>query len=208
MNTPAFYSRSQTRDLQTAMAIAVASVLADGDWPAPGGVGRIRFSQVYEQWPTTNDRYVTPAACVLPSGELSYSESHLTPRLLEDTWEPKGSRGVGLYELSEAEMDFEVQVRAASRAERGALVAGVETSFVEPIVINGGRPARYGIVRPMREYWGLPIRLSLQGKRLEDGTESATKNRWEATFTVRAQAAQVVLGPVSPFTIRVVERTS
>lgn len=189
------------------MRAAVSALLTGKEFPGPGDGGApIKFSQVFDEWPTSNDRYVTPAACVLPAGKLVYADARLTPTLLEETWEPRGGAGLGLYALAEGEKDFEVQVRAVSKAERRALVAGIEDLLTsEPGVLTNPRGAKYGVLRPMPEYWGLDVRLSLQDKGLDDTEDAAQKNRWEATFTVRAQALLVKLDTVVPFTVTIRE---
>jgi hypothetical protein len=207
MPSPDQFSRHQTLDLETAMATAVSDNLKDQVFPGAGGLGVIRFQEVFSEWPTANDRHVSPAACVTPVNRLLYSEARLTPSLLEDTWEPRGMRGFGLYALAEGTKDFEVVIRAATKAERRALVAGIEGLFLAPGVLNNrAQGARYGVVQTMPEYWGLLCRLSLQDKQLEDTEESAQKNRWEATFLVRAQAPLVKLDVVTPFKVKIVEQ--
>ncbi len=200
------FSRKQTLDLQTAMATAIAGVLRPAEFPGPVGKGKIKFRKVFAEWPTSVDGNVTLAACVLSNDTIKYAPALLTPKLLEDTWEPKGGLGLGLYKVSEGECDFHVELRAPSKPERSALVAGVEQLFFAAGVLNTNpQGARYGVMVPMPEYWGLNVRLSVQDKAMGDDAESAKTNRWEAVFLIRAQANHVRLDTVAPFKVRIIE---
>lgn len=198
------FSRRATLDLETALAAAIRRRLLEATFPGAGGVGLVKFTEVFDEWPAQDDQYVAPAACVLPDGELMYGPSHPTPTLLEDTWEVRGEPGWGLYELSEASQSFEVVARAPTGAERNALKAGVETLFQDPRVLSVPSGARYGVLLGLPEYYGLQARFSIGASRKLDDGESAQKNIWQAQFTIRAEAAQVVVGPVQPFTLKTV----
>lgn len=197
-------------DLESAMAKALSDLLRLQEFKGPGGLGTIRFSEVFSEWPGSNDRYIACAASVVSvETPIQYSDSRMTPSLIEDTWEPRGMRGFGLYSLAEGEKDFSVQVRAPTKAERRALVAGMETLLVAPGVLNNrAQGARYGVIQTMPEYWGLPARFSQQSKQVLDNADSAQKNRWEASFLVRAQASLVKLDVVTPFKVKIVEQIS
>lgn len=200
------FSRKQTLDLQTAMAAALAGLVRAATFPGPRGKGTTAFRKVYSEWPTSNDNFATPAACVLSTDTIHYSAALLTPKLLEDTWEPQGGLGLGLYKVSEGECDLHLEVRAPSKPERSALVAGIEELLFAPGVLNAGpQGARYGRMVEMPEYWGLGVRLAMQDKSVADDAESAKANRWEATFLVRAQANHVKLDVVSPFQVKIIE---
>src|SRR5882672_7368205 len=101
MPSPDQFSRKQTLDLESAMAKSIADLLRAQEFVGPGGQGTIRFNEVFPEWPTSNDRYIASAACVQPLNPIVYEDARLTPSLLEDTWEPKGMRGFGLYALAE-----------------------------------------------------------------------------------------------------------
>lgn len=213
------YSRSASVDLETAISLAVKAAIS-GTFPGPGGKGKVAFSETFEDWATFEDNFVTPAAAVLPQDELLYGPSHLTPALLEDTWEPPGEAGFGLYELSEGSREVHVQIRSSNQQERNALKAGVEGAFVRPSVLmvpapvspassaqddltNKDSGVRYGLIVRVPEYWNLPVRLELLGSRKLDDSEHAARNQWEAEFRIAAQASHVVLRPVRPFRVKV-----
>lgn len=201
--TPEQYSRSATVDLETAISLAVVRTV-DRDFTGPGGVGKIRFTQVHEDWPSFEDSFTTPAAAVLPGDELKYGPSHLTPVLLEDTWEVKGEPGLGLYELAEASREFQLEYRGSTSAERNALKAGVETAFVtDEVLVAPPGGARYGVLVAVPEYWGLNVRLSITGSSKLDDQELAAKNIWMGRATILAQAKLVKLAIVQPFRVRV-----
>lgn len=208
------FSRSQSEDLETAIALAVKAVLAR-DFPGPGGIGSIKIEEFFEDWADMTENFVNPSAAILPNDELKYGPSHPTPRFLEDTWEPKGEQGFGLSELSEASREFEVAVLASEAAERNALKAGIETAFQDPrglLVVKGPAPIgetmtgggnRSGVlVQAMPEYWSLPCRLTLLASRKLDDADSVSKKNFEARFRLRAEAPHVILQPMQPFRLR------
>lgn len=202
MISPEQFSRKQTEDLETAISLAVARTIG-GQFTGPGGVGKIGFSQVHEDWPSFEQAYVFPTATVLPDEPLVYGPSHMVPRLLEDTWEPRGEPGLGLYELCEATRDLTLQYRAGTPAERNALKAGLETAFVAPeVTLAPVAGARFGVLVTMPEYWGLTVRLAIADSMKLDDAESAAQNRWEGRCTINAQAKLVKLAIVQPFRIR------
>jgi hypothetical protein len=203
------FSRKQTNDLQSAMAEAIALLLRTSEFPGPRGKGTIKLAVVYDEWPSSADNALSPSACVRTPDPIRYAPALLTPTLLEETWEPPGELGLGLYKLSEGECDFRLEVRAATRRERSALVAGIEALFVEPMVLNNRQVgAQYGRFLPMPSYWGLDVRVALQESLTSDDAESAKTNRWDSDFVVRAQANHVRLDVVAPFHVTIIEQFS
>jgi hypothetical protein len=197
------YSRSATLDLETAIATALLSIIKR-PFPGPGGKGMIQLAEAFEDWASFEENYVSPSAAVLPDGELVYGPSQLVPSLIEETWEPKGEQGFGLYVLSEATKDFLDTIRSSNQEERNALKAGLETAFVAPEINIAPRLGeRYGTVVDMPEYWGLPVVLKLLGSRKLDDQDSSAKNNQQAEFRISAQARHVVLGPVVPFRVKI-----
>lgn len=193
------YSRSQTMDLETAMANAVIS-LVDRPFPGPQGRSQIQLAQIFEDWADFEDNFVDPSGCILPDTEVVYGPSHPTPVLLEDTWEPRGEGGFGLYELAEATREFELSIRASTALDRQALKAGIETSFQQDgVLIAPVRGVRTGTIVTMPGYWNLPCRLTLLASRKLDDAESAARKVEEARFRILAHAANVKLAPVQPF---------
>lgn len=198
--------RRQSLDLQTSMAEAISRLVAAASFTGPGGLGKIKFQKVFSEWPTTLDTHLSPSACVASTELIRYAEAFPTPKLLEDTWYPVGGLGLGLYEVSEGECDFHLEVRAATKKERSAVVAGLESLFFgDGVSSDHKQGSRYGVLVDMPEYWGLRARLSVQEKLLADDAEAAKTNRWEAVFIVRAQGPHVRLDRVAPFTIKVTE---
>lgn len=196
------FSRSQTMDLETAIANAVIS-LVSGPFPGAQGRGQIQLAQVFDDWAEFEDDYVDPSGCILPDTELLYGPSHPTPVLLEDTWEPAGEQGFGLYELSEATREFELSIRTETGLDRQALKAGIETAFQsDGVLIAPLNGVRYGTIVSMPEYWNLPCRLTLLASRKLDDAESAQRKIEEARFRILAHASHVKLAPVAPFRLR------
>jgi hypothetical protein len=200
------YSRTATLDLPTAMAAGLRRLLESVELQSPTGVP-VRFSAVFDEWPQAEDNYAPPSACVVPS-DLEYSASVMTPALIEDTWEPVGDFGFGLYVVAEAAQDVEVQIRTDTPGLRARVSLAMESIFLEPGLTALGSPSRNGVVIPMPEYFGLPMRVLLLRSRKLDDQESAMHNAWETSYFLRIQARQVVLGRVSPFTVKVQEVVS
>lgn len=209
------YSRTKKRDLRGAMAQALRTYLEGISIPVSDGV--IKFARVFEEWPSYDDKFVAPSACVLPS-EAPYVPARLTPTLLEDTWEPQGFQGFGLYALAEIDASFEINIRATSKPMRSAILARMEELWVFPgydegdpfgLRPNGGEYQspldRYGILLPMPDYYGLTARFALGSQRVIDDQDPAMRNIREATITVTGQGRLVELLPVVPMTARVRE---
>lgn len=199
------YSRTQTLDLRTAMAAALCRQLQSSTFPGAGGEGQLRIEVAYQEWPSFGDEVVTPAACVLPDGEGQDVEARLTPTLLEDTWEVRGEPGWGLYVLSDYECEFVVKIRAATSAERSAVIAYVEQLLVQDadILIAPVGGNRYGMLTRMDEYYQRDCRFGLLGTTVIDDQESAMREQRDAQFRISAQAQKVRVGMVQPFTLRV-----
>jgi len=200
------FSRQQTLGLRESMASALVRLLQAAVFPGPGGYGSIRLEVAYAEWPSAPDEYISPAACVLP-GEGRDVEGHFMPVLLEDTWEPAGFPGWGLYVLGDYEADFEIKVRAASVAERNALIAGIEQIFVQDpdqMLIAPAKNNRYGCLLDMPEYFESQARFGLRSTRVLDDEESAMAEQREVTFTVSGQAKKLRIGLVQPFVLKMV----
>lgn len=205
MITPEQFSRSASTDLETAISLAVSRTVS-APFQGPGGIGHIAFTQVFEDWPSFESYYTDPSAVILPDEPLVYGPSQLMPKLLEDTWEPAGEPGLGLYELCEASREFGFQYRSGTAAERNALKAGVETAFIAPqVTLSPFSGARFGVLVPMPEYWGLQVRLAIVESLKLDDADNASKNIWEGRATIRAQAKLVKLAVVQPFKVRIKE---
>jgi hypothetical protein len=196
------YGRTATRDVRSAAALALRDHLATLTFV--NGGAPFCFAEVFEEWPAYLDRYVPPSACVLP-GAWKYGDSNFTPTLLEDTWEPEGESGWGLYKTAELEVDFEVVVGATSPSEREAIVLGVEDAFQAPgLLMDEAQGPRNAIILPLSAYYGLSARFALLSARVIDSEEQAMRERREAIFTIQVQAPKVKLGPVHPLALKLV----
>jgi hypothetical protein len=199
------YSRSQTLDARAAMARAVVKKLQRMMFRDPYGHS-VQLAEVFEAWPSAGDRFIPPAAVVLP-GPWLYDAARLTPTLMEDTWEPRGQRGWGLYKLADISLDFEILIRAASDAERSVIVQGFEVAWVaDEVTSDPVEGARYGIVLPMPEYWGICAEFALKSARVLDDEDRAMREHREVIFTINGVAPQVKVAPVRPMspTVRVI----
>lgn len=197
--TRAMFSRKATTNLRRAMALALKRHL---ECLAFENLDTFQFSAVFDNWPSYLERYVPASACVLP-GRWTYGDAYLTPVLLEDTWEPKGELGFALYKTSELEVQLEVSIRTDSVDEREAIILGVENSFVDPdLLMADPAGARYGILLPLPEYYGCNARFQLIGGSVIDDEDRAMRENRDAIMTVRAEASQVVVGPVRPLALK------
>jgi hypothetical protein len=200
------FSRKQTMDLRLAMASALVRFLQGMTFEGPGGYGIIQLETGFAEWPSVPDEYVGPACAVLP-GLGTDIEGRLIPTLIEDTWEPRGQPGWGLYVLSDYEVEFKVRIRAASAAERDALIMGIEQAFVqEPndMLIAPEKGNRYGTLLDLPEYFASQARFGLKETNVLDDPDSAMAEQREAEFTVMGQAKKMRVGLVQPFTVKVV----
>lgn len=197
MFTRADYSRRATRDVRGAMACALARYLASLTFE-----GGARFTGVFDEWPSYLKRYRPPAACVLPS-TWTY-DGWMTPTLLEDTWEPKGQQGFGLYETAEATGELQISIGTSSPAEREILIQGVEDAFTDPQGLMSERKGpRNAILLPMPEYYGLHARYSLLRGQIIDDEDRAMREKRDAIITVGVQASKVRVGPVFPLALTI-----
>ncbi len=208
------YSRTKTRDLRGAMAEALKTYLAGISIPVEAGV--VKFAKVFSEWPDYDDKFITPSAVVLPSS-APYVAARLTPSLIEETWEPKGFQGFGLYALAEIDAEFEIKIRTTDKPTRSAIMSKLEELWVFPGYDMGDpyglRPDgqyqspidRYGVLLPMPDYYGLSARFALASQRVVDDQDPAMRNIREATITVTGQGRLVELLPVVPMIARIRE---
>jgi len=202
--TRADYSKKATRDVRNAAALALARHLATLTFE---GTEHQRFTEVFDEWPAYLNRYRPPAACVLPAG-WKYGDWSFTPTLLEDTWEPKGQQGFGLYKTAELECEMEVSLRTTSTAEREVIVLAIEDAFQDPqMLMSQTKGPRNSIILPIPEYYGQTARFSLLRGRTVDDPDSAMRERRDAVMTVSVQASKLKLGPVYPMALHFSKRT-
>jgi len=182
--------------------MALAKRLRDTDFPRASG-GSFRFAEVFSSWPSYEQRYVPPSACVLPTPTI-YDAARLTPTLMEDTWEPPGDIGFGLYKLADIEAEFEVNIRTASATERSDIIAQVEQMWVaDGLLMDHAAGARYGILLEMPEYFGVCAGFSLKSARVLDDEDRAMREHREAIITLMGVAPQVTVRAVRPLTLTV-----
>ena len=191
------YSRKASLNVRDAMARALSRHLKTLTFQFG-----VRFTDVFDEWPSYVKRYRPPCACVLPSS-WAYS-GWMTPTLLEDTWEPQGAQGFGLYKTGEAETELEISIATTSTEERALIEQGIEDAFVDPeLLMSEQRGPRNAILLPMPEYYGLNVRFSLLRGRVIDDEDSAIREKRNAVLTVSAQASKVKVGPVYPLALTI-----
>lgn len=202
------FSRVATRDLRSSMAEALALHLEDMEFDS--GAGVMQLAQVFTEWPSYIQRYIAPSACVLP-GTWVYADAYLTPTLMESTWEPQTEDGTptkesgyGLYKVAEMEVVLEASFRTSSTAEREAIILAAESIFQAPLLLmDEQKGARNAVILEMPSYYGLCARFALTGGRVIDDEDRAMRENRDAVLTIKAEATQVVVGPVSPLNVKV-----
>ena len=155
-----------------------------------------QFAEVFDEWPSFNDSEVPPVACVLP-GDFTYGDAHMTPRLLEDTWEPKGMPGWCLYKTAELTCEFQLVLRTNLPAERPLLMRAIEESF------QNGTDERYGIIVDLPEYYQLTGRYVLKSGSVIDNEDAAMREKRDAMFMISATAPKVQVVPAWPMALSV-----
>ena len=202
------YSRIAICDVRDACALALSRVIEGIDEVIAGQ--RVKFNHVFDEWPTQEDKYDPPVACVLAPPEWEYSDSGSAPKLLEDTIE-SGDTGVndppsfGLYKTAEMLDQFGLQIRAGSTAMRSLLKLAIEDAFQTRNVTMDPNVPPYGLRLDLPEYWGLTARASLLKGSNTDSEDAAMRNQREASFIISMQAPKVQLGAVYPFDVTVTE---
>lgn len=215
MITRAQYSRKKTLSIERAIPAALCRYMLDRQFPGPGGVGMIQFADAFPEWAEYEDKAVGPALSVIQVGRLTYASTPMTPTLLEETWEPEGFPGLGLYLRGTVEVTFKLNVRAQTPMERSALISGIQELFVAPdtldpagepgILMNSVQGSREGVLLELCEYYGMPARLSLIDSGNADSEDSNIRDRIEGDVLVQAQTNFVSLGKVQPFTVSIVQ---
>ena len=194
------FSKKASRDVRSSMALALARHARGLVFNS--GAGPFQFAEVFEEWPSYLKRYIAPSACVLP-GSWTYGDAYLTPTLIENTWEPAGEQGFGLYKQTEIQVELELSMRTNSVAEREAILLVVESAFRHPQLLMSEQGGRNGILLPMPEYYGCLARFALVAGRVIDDEDRAVRENRDAILTISAQATQVVVGPVAPLSLKV-----
>jgi hypothetical protein len=187
------YSHTASLDARGALAMALRRHIEGLTF---AGSQAQQFAEVFEEWPSFNDAEVPPVACVLP-GDWKYGDSHMTPRLLEDTWEPQGMPGWALYKTAELTCEFQLVIRTNLPAERPILIRAIEESF------QHGTDQRYGILLDLPEYYQLKGTLALLGGSVIDNEDAAMREKRDAMFMISAPAPKVQVVPVWPMALSI-----
>ena len=196
------FSRKASIGVRNALALALARLVQDMTFP---GSQAQSFAVVYDEWPDFLDTGVFPAACILP-GEFRYADSQMTPRLLEDTWEPKGMPGWGLQKTAELQTEFQLVIRTNLAGERAQLMQAVEDLFQPQDNLMDQTGPRYGLVVPLPEYYGVNGRFALLSGAVIDNEDTAMREKRDAAFTISASAPKVQVAPVWPMALQVTKK--
>jgi hypothetical protein len=193
------FSRKASIGVRNALAVALGRLVQNVTFPGSQAQG---FAAVFDEWPDFLDTGVFPAACILP-GEFRYADSQLTPRLLEDTWEPKGMPGWGLQKTAELQTEFQLVVRTNLPGERAQLMQAIEDLFQPVDNLMDQTGPRYGLVVPLPEYYNLNGRFALLAGAVIDNEDTAMREKRDAAFTISASAPKVQVVPVWPMALKV-----
>jgi hypothetical protein len=196
------FSRRASIGVRNALAVALGRLVQGLTFP---GSQAQSFAEVHDEWPSFLETGVFPAACILP-GEFRYADSQLTPRLLEDTWEPKGMPGWGLQKTAELQTEFQLVIRTNLPGERPQLMQAIEDLF-QPVDNRMDQEGpRYGLVVPLPEYYDLKGRFALLSGAVIDNEDTAMREKRDAAFTISASAPKVQVVPVWPMAVGVVTK--
>lgn len=195
----ALYSRKATMDARDALAMALRRHVESLRFT---GCQADRFAEVFDEWPSFNEGMVVPAAAVLP-GEFRYDAWSLSPHLIEETWEPTGKPGWGLYQTAEVAAELQLDIRTNQIFERPILMRAIEDSFQAPNMLMDNTAARYGLLLDMPEYYGLKGRFAILSGSVIDNEDAAMREKRDAIFTISARVPKVQVGPVWPMAIQV-----
>ena len=193
------FSRKATIGVRNALAVALARLVSTLSFP---GSQAQTFASVYDEWPDFLETAVFPAACILPNG-FRYADSQMTPRLLEDTWEPKGLPGWGLQKTAELQTEFQLVIRTNLPGERRQLMQAIEDLFQPQSNTMDQTGPRYGLVVTLPEYYGIDGRFALLAGDVIDNEDSAMREKRDAAFTISASAPKVQVTPVWPMALKV-----
>ena len=196
------FSRKASIGVRNALAVALGRLVSSLTFP---GSQAQTFAAVYDEWPDFLDTGVFPAACILP-GEFRYADSQMTPRLLEDTWEPKGMPGWGLQKTAELQTEFQLVIRTNLTGERAQLMQAIEDLFQPVDNTMDLTGPRYGLVVPLPEYYNLNGRFALLAGAVIDNEDTAMREKRDAAFTISASAPKVQVAPVWPMAVGVVTK--
>jgi hypothetical protein len=209
------YSHTATMDVRDACALALKRLLLSIDRTIEGE--HIQFAQVFDEWPTSDDKFDCPAACVLPPPEWRYDDTGGTPKLMEQTIEPlpiptpaDGAivpPAFGLFKTAEMLDEFGIILRTTTTAKRSMLKLAVEEAFQTANVTMDPNGQRYGLLLDLPEYYDLKARASLLRGQNSDSDDAAMRNQREATFVVSMQAPKVQVGAVWPLALTVTRAT-
>ena len=193
------FSRKASIGVRNALAVALGRLVQGLTFP---GSQAQNFAAVYDEWPDFLETGVFPAACVLP-GEFKYADSQMTPRLLEETWEPKGMPGWGLQKTAELQTEFQLAIRTNLASERSQLMQAIEDLFQPVDNLMDQTGPRYGLVVPLPEYYGITGRFALLAGAVIDNEDAAMREKRDAAFTISASAPKVQVVPVWPMALQV-----
>jgi len=200
------FPRVAIMDVRDAMALSLRRLVEGIRFK--GAQGTDRFAAVHDDWPSFNEKYTPPAACVLP-GDFKYLDWATSPTLMEETWWPNGLPGWGLYKVAEVQTEFQLVIRTNLVGERQVIMHAVEDAFQSTqMLMDHRRGAMYGLFQPMPEYYSLQARFALLGGSVLDSEDKAMREQREAAFTVSATAAKVQVGSVYPLANQILVRVN
>lgn len=150
---------------------------------------RIPARDIHVEWPDSVEDLAMPSLAFLSTREAEYEAIGMTSYVEEDTvdkYEP-GTVLIWLYEFVET---FSIEVWCETKAQRRAIVAGIERALC---------PLEYmsGVRFKMPDYYDQLVCFALQGRELVDD-DFAVRNRRRARMSVEMRHNVVALVPVNP----------
>lgn len=163
-----------------------------GDKGSPPVPFKILPANFHIEWPDGAQDMVTPSIVVRESPNATYNAIGLASYVEEETADAY-QKGTVLQWQSEYNENINLEIWASSKAERRAILAGLETAFVPT-------EQMYGIRFQMPEYFDELVCFSLNKRRIIDDAGSGRNRRLaqlevEMRFTVVALVNYVPLQP-------------
>jgi hypothetical protein len=144
---------------------------------------QIRRENFHIEWPDNETKLVDPSVVIMPS-RADYDVIGMTSYLEEETRDVYGA-GTVIQWQDEYVETVNLEIRASSRAERRAIMAGLETAFTPTEQMSGVR-------FKMPDYFGQLVCFVLNRREIMDDDASA-KNRRRAQLEIQMRFNVVAL---------------
>ncbi len=154
---------------------------------------QVKPENFHIEWPDNVVDMVTPSIVVVQGANADYAVVGLDSYVEEDTVDAYAP-GTVLQWQSEYTETFNLEIWASSKAERRAIIAGLEVALVPT-------EQMYGVRFRMPEYFDELVCFTLQRRRLMD-TDSSARNRRIAQLEIEMRHNVVALVNYAPMMVQ------